>query len=252
MKEGYHVNIALLGLLGIVIGMLTILMGGGGGGIYLGILTGVVGLKTARAASTSLVTRPPPLMIGAWSYYRQKKIDVKIGNQMLITAIPSVIVGALVSGDIPAMIYKWLIGLILLALGFNMLFKKASKVKKTPQNDRLKANLCGVLAGLMVGVAGMSGGNVITAGLFLLGLKAFDATATSTYVLVFMSAVGMLFHIAGGSVDWQAGIPLMVGATVGALIAPRLAAYLMKTQFEYYMKPIIGVVLVLLGAKSLM
>lgn len=81
---------------------------------------------------------------------------------------------------------------------------------------RLQASLFGIFGGLMVGVAGMSGGAVIIAGLFLLGLKDFQATATSTYVLVFMTATGALFHIAGGQVEWAAGLPLMIGALVGA------------------------------------
>ncbi|MFN1208389.1 TSUP family transporter, partial [Enterococcus lactis] len=81
-------SIIFLIVFGVAVGMLTILLGGGGGAIYLGILTGVIGLNAANAASTSLVTSLPPLIIGAISYYRQGKIDVKIGNQMLIAALP--------------------------------------------------------------------------------------------------------------------------------------------------------------------
>lgn len=73
----------------------------------------------------------------------------------------------------------------------------------------MKAALYGLLAGLIVGVAGMSGGAVIIAGLFLLGLQDFQATATSIYVLVFMTITGAFFHIASGRVDWVAALPLM-------------------------------------------
>ena len=248
-------KIFLLGLIGLVIGIFVILFGGGGAAIYLAILTGLFGLNAATASSTSLVTALPSLIIGAISYYHQRQINTKVGNQMLLTAIPAVIIGALVSKYIPAKIYKWLIGIVLVVLGINMLFKKkaqtAETVKKT-QFARMEAGIYGILGGLMVGVAGMSGGAVIIGGLFLLGLQDFQATATSTYVLVFMTITGAIFHIADGRVDWTAGLPLMIGAILGAIIAPRLAQILAKTKITRYMKPTIGILLILLGAKSLL
>ena len=248
-------SIIFLIVFGVAVGMLTILLGGGGGAIYLGILTGVIGLNAANAASTSLVTSLPPLIIGAISYYRQGKIDIKIGNQMLIAALPSVVAGSILSHFIPDSFYKWIIGLIMIILGVNML-RKTKQVSEAAidnnGNDRLKASLYGCLAGLMVGVAGMSGGAVITAGLFILGLETFNATATSTYVLAFMSTVGMLFHLAGGSIDWYAGLPLTAGAIVGAIVAPMLASGLAKSSISKYLKPFIGIMLVLLGIKSLL
>lgn len=249
------INIILLTIFGIIVGMLTILLGGGGGAIYLGILTGMIGLNAANAASTSLVTSLPPLIIGAITYYRQKKVDVHIGNQMLMTAIPAVVVGSILSHFIPDSFYKWIIGIILAVLGINMLIKKQAASTDSIDNsksDRFKASLYGCLAGLMVGIAGMSGGAVITAGLFILGLETFNATATSTYVLAFMSTVGMLFHLAGGSVDWHAGIPLTIGAIVGAIIAPLMATRLAKSSSSNYLKPFIGILLVILGIKSLL
>ncbi|KZU38662.1 sulfite exporter TauE/SafE family protein [Lactiplantibacillus plantarum] len=251
-------NMILLGFIGLIIGTFVILFGGGGAAIYLGILTGIFGLKASVAASTSLVTVLPSLVMGTLAYHRQGQINTKVGNQMLMTALPAVVIGSLCSTFIPNWIYKWLIGFILILLGVNMLVQYLSSSHRTESNAgikkraRLRASLYGILGGLMVGIAGMSGGAVIIAGLFLLGLKAFNATATSTYVIVFMSAVGTLFHIAGGQVDWQAGIPLMIGALIGAIIAPRLSVLLAKTKITAYMKPAIGVFLALLGIKTLL
>ena len=243
----------ILGMIGLLIGTLVILFGGGGAAIYLGILTGLFNLSAASASSTSLVTALPSLIIGAGSYYRQGKINTKIGNQMLLAAIPAVVLGALAAHIIPTNFYKWLIGIILILLGINMLIQKNKHSTTTYRQPhaRLQASLFGILGGLMVGVAGMSGGEVILAGLFLLGLKDFQATATSTYVLTFMTITGTLFHIAGGQVDWAAGLPLMFGALVGAVIAPKLAQLLAKTKVTAYIKPVTGILLILLGTKSL-
>ncbi|MFN1209073.1 sulfite exporter TauE/SafE family protein, partial [Enterococcus lactis] len=76
-------------------------------------------------------------------------------------------------------------------------------------------------------------------GLFILGLETFNATATSTYVLVFMSTIGMLFQLAAASIDWYAGLPLTSGAIVGAIVAPMLASGLAKSQISKYLKPFI-------------
>lgn len=250
-------NTLLLVIIGLLIGTIVILFGGGGAAIYLGILTGVFGLPAAAAASTSLVTVLPSLLMGSWRYHRQGQLNVKIGNRILLAALPAVIIGSLCSGLIPNYLFKWLIGLILVILGISMLIQALHHPKTknhgAPSHSYagLKATLYGVLGGLMVGVAGMSGGAVILAGLFLLGLNGFNATATSTYVLTFMSAVGALFHIAGGQVDWGVGLPLMIGAFFGAIIAPFLSARLAKTNLASSLKPIIGVFLIVLGIKSL-
>ena len=250
-------TIVWLGIIGLVIGTIVILFGGGGAAIYLGILTGIFGIKASAAASTSLVTVLPSLIMGAWRYHRQGQINTKLGNQMLITAIPAVVIGSLCTRFIPGWVYKWLVGLILIILGLSMLIqqfhsqRKSTTASSQTTHARLKAGLYGVLSGLMVGVAGMSGGAVILAGLFLLGLQAFNATATSTYVLVFTTAVGTLFHVAGGQVDWHAGLPLMIGAAAGAIIAPLISMRLAKTKATGYMKPVIGVFQIVLGLKSL-
>lgn len=244
-----------LTVIGLLIGTLVILFGGGGAAIYLAILTSVFGLNAAVASSTSLVTALPSLIVGAFNYYRQGQINTKIGNQMLLTAIPVVVIGSLVSKYIPAKIYQLLIGIILVLLGIHMLLQKQVKSASTVKKMRLahlEAALYGLLAGLMVGVAGMSGGAVIIAGLFLLGLQDFQATATSIYVLVFMTITGAFFHIASGRVDWVAALPLMAGAIAGAFIAPKLAQILAKTKITQYMKPTIAILLIVLGAKSLL
>ncbi len=103
-------NAVFLIIIGLIVGTFVILFGGGGAAIYLGILTGIVGLNGSTAASTSLVTVLPSLILGVWTYYRQGTIKTRLGNQMLITAIPAVIIGSLISSYIPDNLYKWIIG----------------------------------------------------------------------------------------------------------------------------------------------
>lgn len=245
-------NIVLLIAVGFIVGLFVISMGGGGAAIYLGVLTAVFHLAPDRAAATSLITALPSLVIGSFGYFRQGKINFQLGNQMLVAALPAVIVGSLISPYIPATVYQWIVGVILFLLGVQIFMQRNHGSKRdTAQPSRLKASLYGVLSGLMVGVAGLSGGGPILTGLLLMGLDMFAAVGTSSYVLVGMTLVGALLHLSGGRVDWTAGIGLMIGAIGGALLAPFLLNKLSQNvHAQGYLKLFIAVLLMIMGVKT--
>jgi uncharacterized membrane protein YfcA len=263
----------ILGIVGIVIGMIVIAFGGGGAAIYLGVLTAVFHLAPAAAAATSIVTALPSILIGVIGYWRQGKIDVKLGNRMLLTALPAVLIGSLAAPYIPQTLYSWIIGVILIALGLQISLaksKKNAKDEKAPSStptpssttrtvfaisNRTKASLFGVLSGLMMGVAGLSGGGPVLAGLLLMGLELFNATATSSYVLAGMSILGAGLHLATGGVDWSAGLPLMIGAMIGAVLAPLLVKALgsrMQGSQAQGVKRVLGILFVAMGIKTIL
>lgn len=241
----------LLIIAGILIGTFVIALGGGGAAIYLGILSSAFHLPPAEAAATSIITALPSLIIGTVAYIRQKRVNFHLGNQMLLTALPAVIVGSLLSPHIPQLFYKWLIAIILVALGGQIFFKQHQAVNK-PTKNKYAAALYGIVSGLMVGIAVLSGGGPVLAGLLILGLDTFEATATSSYVLVGMSALGAVFHLTGGDVYWQAGIPLIIGAIIGALIAPVLVNHLAKSKHTAWTQYLIAILLIVMGIKSVL
>lgn len=243
-------QVALLFLFGLLIGTVIIALGGGGGAFYLGVLTAVFQLDPAQAAATSLVTAIPSILIGVIGYWRGHKIDFHLGNQMLIAALPAVIIGALISPYIPKPLYKWIIGIILTWLGCRIFIKHS---KKQTHDSKWAARLYGILAGLMVGVAGLSGGGPILAGLLILGEDLFRATATSAYVLSGMCLLGAILHTTSGQVNWPVGIPLMLGAIIGAILAPRFMDLLSKKpQSGKYIQTFIAILLIVMGVKTVL
>jgi len=236
-------------IVGILVGTFVISLGGGGAAIYLGILSSTFHLSPAVAAATSIVTALPSIIIGIIGYIRQGKVNFKIGNQMLIAALPAVIVGSLIAPHIPTNLYKWIIAIILIGLGLQIFFKHENKRQTKP--NRLAASFYGVISGLMVGVAGLSGGGPILTGLLLLGLDTFNATATSTYVLVGMSILGAEFHLTTGNVYWQAGIPLIIGTVIGAILAPFVVKFLSRDGHGGHLNYVIAILLIFMGIKSL-
>lgn len=237
-------NILLLVVVGFIIGTVVITLGGGGAAFYMGILTTVFGLGPASAAATSLVTSFPSLLIGSYSYFRLHKIKLRIAWQMIIFAVPAVVVGSLISPYIPVKIYSYIIGGILEVLGVQTLFSRQTSHNNA---NRWLAPVYGVISGLMVGIGGLSGGGPVVAGLLVMGSDMVTAAATSSLVLVVMTATGLIFHLSAGNVDWSVGLGLMAGAILGSFLAPVLLGKLDPQKFTKYVKPIMGVLLVVMG-----
>ena len=244
-------NLLLMVIVGLAVGVFVISLGGGGGAIYLGVLTAIFQLSPGAAAATSIVTSLPALIMGSWSYYRRGLINFSLGNRMMIAAIPSIFVGFLIAPFLPEKVYKVVIGLILAFLGAQLVYKLyRQSPKKTPRlSPNVASVLYGIMGGLMVGIAGLSGGGPITTGLLLLGASMASASATSSYVLVGMSIVGALLH--GGSIDWHAAGGLIAGSLVGAFLAPPIVLWMTaKPARARLVKLFMGIFIIIMGART--
>ncbi|WP_047768644.1 MULTISPECIES: sulfite exporter TauE/SafE family protein [Limosilactobacillus] len=247
-------NILLMVIVGLAVGIFVISLGGGGGAIYLGVLTAIFQLSPGAAAATSIVTSLPALIMGSWSYYRRGLIDFSLGNRMMIAAIPSIFVGFFISPFFPERVYKIIIGAILAFLGAQLIYK-VYRQTDNKQAGRVSAKtasvLYGIMGGLMVGIAGLSGGGPITTGLLLLGASMAEASATSSYVLVGMSIVGALLHISGGNIDWHAAGGLIAGSLVGAFLAPPVVLWMTaKPNRARIVKLFMGVFIIVMGIRT--
>lgn len=139
-----------------------------------------------------------------------------------------------------------------MGLGLQILIKRFLSHNDRPApHQRSQAAIYGALSGIMVGVAGLSGGGPIIAGLLVLGLDMLPAAATSAYVLVGTSLVGLLFHLSANNIDWSVGLSLMIGAVLGALCAPRLLMHIVPQKLNQYVKPFMGLLLIVMGLRMI-
>lgn len=248
-------NLILMIIVGLLVGVFVISTGGGGGAIYLGVLTAFFKLSPSSAAATSIVTALPALILGCYEYYRRHLIDFHLGVRMLIAAIPSILVGFWLAPFIPEKLYTVLIGLILIALG-SQLFYRTYRTKKLTSRRNESAGRAsfgyGILGGLMVGIAGLSGGGPITSGLLILGAPLANASATSSFVLVGMSVVGTLLHLSSGNVDWSAALGLIIGSLAGAMMAPPMILWMTaKLQRAWIIKLLVAILIITMGVRTL-
>jgi uncharacterized membrane protein YfcA len=258
-------HILLLVVVGLLVGTFVIALGSGGGSIYVGLLTAVLGLDPAAATATALVTTLPSLVIGTWGYYEKKHMDFHKGNRMLISALPSVIICSIISFWIPKAAYGYILASILFFVGGVILYKAFRKKKnKSAKGDGTQGaaprktwevitiyTVFGILGGIMAGIGGMSGGEPIFAGLLLLGDGVFETISTSSWVVICMGILGASVHLIGGHVDWRAAIPLTIGATCGALVAPHVARFITRGGRAKWLEGALGLALIGMGIKDI-
>lgn len=240
-------------LFGLLIGIFVSLIGGGGASLYLGVLSDQ--LATSTAVSTSLFVALPALFFGTLTQIHIRNVHFKIGNRLIIAAIPSIMIGTFLARYIPEKMYTILIGVLLTVMGMLVLRKNLflkSQTATTSHPRHSLAYLLGILSGLMVGLGGLSGGATTVAGLSMMGLTTFEATGTTTYVLCAMALVGFVSHLLTSTIAWSAGITLMIGAIVGSIMTPLVLTKIDLRKLDHPLGLFLGVVIVYFGIKMLL
>lgn len=252
-------SVLYLPLIGFVAGMLIISLGGGGGAVYVGVLTGLCGIAPDAAASVSLATAIPTTMMGAFSHYRAGNVNIRLALYVLAGTVMGSVIGSLCSGLLPLRFYNKLTGMILLVLALQMAWQCVYPPKRVIRDsetlvwkDKLQAMAYGLLGGAMSGLLGVTGGGPITAGLFVLGCTPLHAVGTSVFVICGMSLVGFFMHLSLGHMNWQLVRLLLSGTLAGAFAGPWLMSKMDRDKVNRYLRPFVAVINLTLATLILM
>ncbi len=238
-----------LPVVGFLIGLIIISFGGGGGAFYVGILTLFFNISPAVAASSSLATMIPTTAAGAFSHWKAGNINLKLGLYMICGGVVGSVAGCLCSGLLPLKIYTKVSGALLILISMQVFYSYMRKchghigIDKTGKADKLntlqivKAIVYGLIGGAMSGVAGLSGGSPIIAGLSVLGCGAMEMVGTSVFVLCAVTITGFLMHLGLGNINWPLVGLLLTGTVSGAFIGPLLLKRINKKWFGKFMGP---------------
>lgn len=244
-----------LPIVGFVVGLLIISLGGGGGAVYVGILTVFFHIPPAIAASTSLATTIPTTAVGTYSHWKAGNVNLRFGLTMLIGGVIGSIAGSLFSGLLPQNLYNRITGIILASLAVQMLvsFIKKRKVSneqeagQSKKSNIIKAICFGLLGGIMSGLVGLSGGGPIVAGLMILGCTPLETVGTSVLVLFGIAVTGFLAHLSLGNIDWKLVGFLAVGTMCGAFVGPIILKHIDKKKLEKFLQPVLFIMIVAMG-----
>ena len=118
-------NILLYILLGVVAGILSGLIGIGGGIIIVPALVLLFGLSQHCAQGTTLALMVPPIgLLAALAYYKQGFVDLKIAAFVCIGFFIGGLLGANLAIGIPSVVLKKIFGVVLLLVSVKMILGK--------------------------------------------------------------------------------------------------------------------------------
>jgi hypothetical protein len=116
-------NILLYILLGLVAGVLSGLIGIGGGLIIIPALVFLFGLSQHQAQGTTLALMVPPIgILAAWEYYKQGYVDLKIAAFICIGFFFGGWLGAKLATGVSTIVLERIFGAALFLIALKMMF----------------------------------------------------------------------------------------------------------------------------------
>lgn len=257
-------GLLLLGI-GLASGAYGIMVGAGGGFIFVPALLILLHLSPEVAAGTGLIVVFVNAAAGLSGYIRQKRIDYKMGIILSIGAVPGTFFGIWGANVSSSQFFSQIFAIMLLALGIFLIIKKAPGEK--PQTEeaatldegavaygdnrfgsktRLIEFLIGILLGIVSGFFGIGGGFLVVPILiYIFRVAPHRASATSIFSLALYSLVGVGVHLYQGSIDWTA----VLWGGVGVLIGAQLGVYLSKKISGKRIVQMLAIILIGVGVK---
>lgn len=222
-------------LLGVVVGTVASFFGIGGGVLFVPILILVFNYDTKMAIGTSLLAVFITSISSALAYARRERINYKLGLMLESASIPGALLGAYIVTVISVVLLRRIFSIFLLLLSANLMMEKIhhsekqrtkQKAKQYTKNRLIQAEILSFLAGMLSAMLGIGGGVLkVPVMLLVLDLPIHQATATSSFMIVITSFVGLTQHTIHGYVDFIFGSLLGIGATFGAQIGVKLSDY---------------------------
>jgi len=242
-------------LIGAAAGVFAGLFGIGGGIIIVPALILFAGFPLVKATGTSLAAILLPVgVLGVIAYYRAKIIDLRASLFIALGLLTSVAAGAWLANTLPVEVMRRAFAVFCLYVSWNFidpvrrvgrLRGKAAPAEPEPEAAPRPAVPAligiGLLAGVMAGMFGIGGGNVIVPLLVLvLGFPAKRAIATSLgAILLPFGLPGLLVYYHSGTLDLSAAawvaLGLFIGTIFGALITIRLPSATVKLLYGLFL-----------------
>ncbi len=272
-------TILLLGLLGLFAGSVGGLLGVGGGIFIVPLLVLAFSLEAQEAAGTSLVMVMFTAISGTAAYYRQKRIDWKIGIAAACVTVPGAAIGAYTTQLFSSKDLALIFGVVLLGMSAVLIRRSYRRPTNPPDvaaslvNDpptkagtwrrrivdsagqvfeydaRIYSGLVLLFfGGFAAGFLGIGGGLIVVPILTAyVGLPIHLAVATSMLTMIFTSVSGVSTHIMLGHVLVDYAAPLVVGILIGAQLGARIGRRINSANLERifaFMVLIMGVLLI--------
>ena len=235
-------------------------------GMGAGLGTGFAGMSAAAVISPMLITflgMDPYMAVGialssdvlasaisAYTYAKNKNIDIKNGLIMMASVLVFTVVGSYVSSLVPSATMGNFSVFMTFLLGIKFIVRPVMTTKEAMQGVSAKKRaiqslVCGMMIGFICGFVGAGGGMMMLLILTsVLGYELKTAVGTSVFIMAFTAFTGAASHFAiGGMPDWT----VWSLCVVFTLIWARIAALFANKATPKTLNRVTGVILVVLG-----
>ena len=235
-------------------------------GMGAGLGTGFAGMSAAAVISPMLITflhMDPYMAVGialssdvlasavsAYTYGKNKNLDVKNGLLMMVSVLTFTVVGSYIASLLPSRTMGSFSVFMTFLLGVKFIVRPVMTTKEammgvSARKRAVQSIVCGVLIGFICGFVGAGGGMMMLLILTsVLGYELKTAVGTSVFIMTFTALTGAVSHFAiGGMPD-----PLVwVLCVIFTLVWARIAAVFANKAAPETLNRATGVILVVLG-----
>ena len=239
-------------------------------GIGAGLGTGFAGMSAAAVISPMLITflqiEPYEAVgialasdvlasaISAYTYGKNKNLDVKNGLVMMIAVLCFTLVGSWASSMVPSATMGNFSVFMTLLLGIKFIVRPVMTTKESmtavdPQKRIIQSIICGTVIGFICGFIGAGGGMMMLLILTsVLGYELKTAVGTSVFIMAFTAFTGSLSHFVIGGVP---NLWVLLFCVLSTLLWAQIAARFANKASPVVLNRATGVVLAVLGVSIL-
>lgn len=244
-------------LAGVFVGVMSGLLGVGGGTIMVPIFRLAFGMSPLASTATSLFAIIPTSISGVVAHARAKTCVPKLGLALGVGGAVMSPMGVWLASVSPGWLVICVAAIVIGFSAFKM-FKKAVKCAPTPRAGRAGGNVqaasakavpdqpvlsrkqylqgacIGLIAGLASGYVGVGGGFImVPLMLAVLDIPMSLASGTSLIAIMILAIPGVIEQGLLGNIDYLAGIAIVVGSIPGALVGARLVRVVPERQLRF-------------------
>lgn len=235
-------------------------------GMGAGLGTGFAGMSAAAVISPMLITflgMPAYDAVGialasdvlasavsAYTYGKNKNLDIKNGIVMMLTVLCFTMLGSWVSSKVPNTTMGSFSVFMTFLLGVKFIVKPVMTTREameavSPGKRICQSILCGMMIGFICGFVGAGGGMMMLLILTsVLGYELKTAVGTSVFIMAFTAFTGSISHFAiGGAPDPM----ILIFCVVSTFLWARVAARFANKASAAALNRATGVILVILG-----
>lgn len=235
-------------------------------GIGAGLGTGFAGMSAAAVISPMLITflnMKPFEAIGialasdvlasavsAYTYGKNKNLDIKNGLTMMVTVLIFTFVGTWIASFVSGSTMGNFSVFMTMLLGIKFIVKPVMTTKEamqtvSPKKRLVQSILCGVLIGFICGFIGAGGGMMMLLILTsVMGYELKTAVGTSVFIMTFTALTGAISHFV---LDGLPNVSALIFCMLSTLLWARIASKFANKSTPKVLNRATGIVLVTLG-----